>query len=125
MPSLSSPEQLSKLREGIQRELQSKQATETIITVGMGTCGLAAGAGDTYRAIQKELDRRSLAATLRSVGCIGMCVREPLVDIQLPGSPRITYANMSPGRIPRLVEEHLVNGQVIQEWVIGYVPTDW
>ena len=125
MPRLNSPAELSELREEIKRDLQIKQTVETIITVGMGTCGLAAGAGDTYRAIQKELDARDLQARLRSVGCIGMCVKEPLVDIQLLGGPRVTYANVSPGRVSRLIEEHLVNGQVVQEWAIGYVPTEW
>lgn len=125
MPKLNSPAQLSELREAVQRDLKEKLASETIITVGMGTCGLAAGAGDTYRAIQKELVTRNLQATLRSVGCIGMCVREPLVDIQRPGEARVTYANVSPGRISRLIEEHLVNGQFVQEWAIGYVPPDW
>jgi (2Fe-2S) ferredoxin len=125
MPRLNSPAQLSEFREEIRRDLHEKLAAETVITVGMGTCGLAAGAGDTYRAIQKELEARQLSVTLRSVGCIGMCVREPLVDIQLPGEARVTYANVSPGRIPRLIEEHLVHGQVVQEWAVGYVPTDW
>ncbi len=98
---------------------------EIAITVGMGTCGLAAGAGETFKALQRVLAEKGIAANLRSVGCIGMCVKEPLVDIQLPGSPRVTYGNVRPAQIPRLIEEHVLKGQVVTEWMIGYVPQEW
>jgi (2Fe-2S) ferredoxin len=54
-----------------------------------------------------------------------MCVKEPLVDIQLPGQPRVTYANVTPGQVPRLIDEHLINGQVIQDWALGILPSEW
>ena len=57
-----------------------------------------------------------------SVGCIGMCSNEPLVDIQQAGCPRITYRNVHPDMVPRLIEEHLVKGDVVQEWVMGRLP---
>jgi len=125
MPRLKNAEELQVLRESLKKALIARRAEETIITVGMGTCGLAAGAGDTFRAIQNELVKRDLQATLRSVGCIGMCVKEPLVDIQLPGGWRVTYVNVTPGQVPRLIEEHVINGQVVQEWALGVVPQDW
>jgi NADP-reducing hydrogenase subunit HndB len=125
MPRLSDATQLIKLSESLKNDYQARQATEAILTVGMGTCGLAAGAGDTYQAVQRELIKRNLSARVRSVGCIGMCVKEPLLDVQLPGQPRITYANVTPARAVRIIDEHLVNGQVVHEWVVGSVPTDW
>lgn len=125
MPRLNSPAELSEFRAEIQRDLHEKQLAGTFITIGMGTCGQAAGAGEVLRAFQKELAARDLHVTLRSVGCIGMCVNEPLVDIQLPGKERVTYANVSPGQVGRLIDDHLVNGKVVLEWAIGTVPTDW
>jgi NADP-reducing hydrogenase subunit HndB len=125
MPRLNNAEELRVLREGLKKALSARLVDESIITVGMGTCGLAAGAGDTFKAIQNELEKRGAKATLRSVGCIGMCVKEPLVDIQLPGQPRVTYANVTPGQVPRLIDEHLINGQVIQDWALGILPSEW
>jgi NADP-reducing hydrogenase subunit HndB len=125
MPRLNNAQKLAVLRESINNKIQEKNAREISIIVGMGTCGLAAGAGETFRAIQHELAKRGISATLRSVGCIGMCVREPLVDIQLPGWPRVTYANVRPAQVPRIIEEHVLNGQVVAEWAIGYVPAEW
>jgi NADP-reducing hydrogenase subunit HndB len=124
MPRLKSIEDLQRLREQAQQELAVRQSTGTTITVGMGTCGIAAGARETMQAILKELDARGIDAHVATVGCIGMCSKEPLVDIDQAGKPRVTYANVHPHMVPRLVEEHLVNGNVVAEWAFGRVPLE-
>ena len=103
----------------IAASLATRRDTSTIITVGMGTCGVAAGARETLKALQAELAKRQINATLVTVGCIGICVKEPLLDIQQAGKSRIVYANVHPDMVPRLVEEHLIKGQPVKEWVIG------
>ena len=122
MPKLKSIEDLKRLREQAQDELTIRQKTTTKITVGMGTCGIAAGARETMQAILKELDALKIEANVATVGCIGMCSKEPLVDIEQAGKPRVTYANIQPDMIPRLIEEHIVKGNVVAEWVFGRVP---
>ena len=125
MPRLNNAQELTALRESLKTSREAAAASETIISIGMGTCGLAAGAGDTYQAIQDALAKYNHHTLVRSVGCIGMCVNEPLVDIQLPGQPRVTYVNVTPSRVPRIITEHVLQGQVVQEWVLGKVPLDW
>jgi len=125
MSRLNNVNDLSLLRENLQEKIQAEQEDKIIITIGMGTCGLAAGAGEIFRKIQNELTNRNITATVRSVGCIGMCVNEPLVDIQLPGQPRITYSKVVPSHVPRLIEEHILKGLVVYEWAIGFVPSEW
>lgn len=125
MDKLTSAQDLAAYRETLKGSLQERKAETIVITVGMGTCGQAAGAGETYQALERELVKCGVAARLRSVGCIGMCVKEPLVDIQLPGAQRVTYANVRPGQVPRLIEEHVLKGQVVSEWTLGVVPDEW
>ncbi len=48
------------------------------IVVGQGSCGLAAGAGAVYTALEEKL---SGAASLSITGCIGICYLEPIVDV--------------------------------------------
>jgi (2Fe-2S) ferredoxin len=67
------------------------------------------------------LDSRGIAAHVTTVGCIGMCHKEPLVDIQQGDEPRITYGNVTPKMVERIIDEHLVNGRVVAEWVVGRV----
>lgn len=125
MPRINTVEDLSRLQAQVKKELQDKAAQNIIITVGMGTCGQAAGAGDTLRAIQNELNKRDLQAIIKTVGCIGMCVKEPLVDIQLPGEQRVTYINVTPARVKRLIDEHISQGRAVEEWALGTVPAEW
>ena len=125
MPRLNNTQELVAFRESLLAAREAGFASETIISIGMGTCGLAAGAGEIYQAIQNELTKHNLQTQIKSVGCIGMCVNEPLVDIQLPGQPRVTYVNVTPARVPRIIAEHILQGQVIQEWVLGKIPLDW
>ena len=96
MPKLANVDELLCVGEAARREIEARRQAGTTIYVGMGTCGIAAGARDTLRAIQDELARRGIEASIEGVGCIGLCFKEPLVDIQQPGQPRVTYGNIGP-----------------------------
>jgi len=119
MARLKNVEELKKLRSEALKDIMVRTQTGTRIIVGMGTCGIAAGAREVMNAILKELDARKIEAHVETVGCVGMCAKEPLVDIDQAGKSRIRYANISPENVPRLIEEHLVKGNVVQEWAIG------
>jgi NADP-reducing hydrogenase subunit HndB len=119
MARLKNIEELKKLRAEALKDIMIRTQTGTRIIVGMGTCGIAAGAREVMNAILKELDARKIEAHVETVGCVGMCAKEPLVDIEQAGKSRIRYANIAPENVPRLVEEHLIKGNVIQEWAIG------
>ncbi|MDR1891788.1 MAG: NADH-quinone oxidoreductase subunit NuoF [Oscillospiraceae bacterium] len=51
------------------------------ILVGQGSCGLAAGAGKVFAALESEITRQSLVADLAVCGCVGTCALEPMVEI--------------------------------------------
>ena len=119
MSEIKSLEELRQLRKEMTQAVCARRQTSTVITVGMGTCGIAAGARETLQAIEEELARRQIDAVVVTAGCIGVCVREPLVDIQQAGKSRIVYANIHPAMVPRLVEEHVIKGQPVKEWVVG------
>ena len=122
MPKIMTIEDFRKLREDARRDIRVRLQTGTKIIVGMGTCGIAAGARETMRAILEELNKRHIDAHVTTVGCIGMCAFEPLVDVEQAGGSRITYGNIHPDKVPRLVEEHLIQGRVIEDWVVARMP---
>jgi len=119
MARLKNIEELKKVRQEALKDILVRTQTGTRIIVGMGTCGIAAGAREVMQAIMKELEARKIEAHVETVGCVGMCAKEPIVDIDQAGKSRIRYANITPEKIPRLIEEHLIKGNVIQEWAIG------
>ena len=53
------------------------------IVVGQGSCGLAAGAGAVYTALESKLTA-DVNATLGITGCVGICYLEPIVDVYAP-----------------------------------------
>ena len=53
------------------------------IVVGQGSCGLAAGAGAVYTALESKLTA-DVNASLGITGCVGICYLEPIVDVYAP-----------------------------------------
>lgn len=90
------------------------------VVVGMATCGIAAGARPVMLAFMDEVAKRHLEhVTVSQTGCIGMCRFEPMVDVILPGQEKVTYVNLKPEMVARIVAEHIVNGKVVEEYTIG------
>lgn len=119
MPKLKSLDELRQLRTQLQQEIKARTETNTTVIVGMGTCGIAAGAREVMQAFLNELSARNIDAHVVTTGCIGMCSKEPLVDIQQGDGPRITYGNVRPDMVPRIVEEHIIQGNVVMPWIVG------
>jgi len=91
------------------------------IVVGMATCGIAAGAKPVLAAFEEEIGKRSLSnVTVTQTGCIGVCRLEPMVEITAPGKEKVTYVNMKPDMVRKIVTEHVVNGNLVKEYTIGY-----
>jgi len=119
MPKLTSLEELRRLKEETHKAIKVRDQTGTKITVGMGTCGIGSGARETMHAILEEIEKRGIDAYVATVGCVGICAQEPLVDIEQAGSPRITYGRLTSDKVPRLIQEHLIEGKIIAEWVVS------
>ena len=86
------------------------------ILVGMSTCGLSAGARDAYEAIEKHLSGKT-EHELSFTGCIGMCYREPLVEVRNNGS-RVIYGDVDANKAAKIVEQHLEGGKIVDEYVV-------
>lgn len=112
--------ELRKLREELQREMLARSGEgKPKLIVGMGTCGIAAGAREVLQAILDEVEARNLEVTITQTGCIGMCEKEPLLDVQLPGEERYTYGNVTKDAVRRIIVEHVINGRVVEDLVIA------
>jgi NADH:ubiquinone oxidoreductase subunit F (NADH-binding)/(2Fe-2S) ferredoxin len=81
-----------------------ERVTGPVIYIGMGTCGIIAGADKTLARIEQYLSERKTEAVIIKVGCIGLCSAEPLVDIQLPGKARISFQNVTSGKVDDILD---------------------
>jgi NADH-quinone oxidoreductase subunit F len=76
------------------------------IRIGLGSCGLASGALEVRAAIEDAVRMQGGGATVKAVGCAGLCHREPLVEV-VDGDQRFMYGNVAPADARKLVREHV------------------
>ncbi|MFB3813114.1 MAG: NADH-ubiquinone oxidoreductase-F iron-sulfur binding region domain-containing protein [Terriglobales bacterium] len=75
------------------------------ILVGMATCGQAAGATEVLEAVREQVQKNGIACDITETGCIGWCSQEPLLDVVVPGKPRITYGRVTRERARKIVAD--------------------
>jgi NADP-reducing hydrogenase subunit HndB len=121
--AIKSLEDLRKIKAEAKKSTEARHNTETQVIIGMGTCGIAAGARAVMTAVLEEIAKRNLSnVTVLQTGCIGMCQKEPLLDIVRPGEDRVTYGPVQPADVPRIIADHLVNGNVVEDLVVAKIP---
>ncbi len=120
MPTVKSLEDLKRLREEALEKRKMKTAEgKAHIIVGMGTCGIAAGARDTMKAILNYIETQNLAGiVVTQTGCIGQCEKEPIVQVAIGDQPKVTYGKVNPDTARRIMKEHVESGHVVQDHVI-------
>jgi len=100
--------------------LEFQNNKRPLIYVGAGSCGLAAGAAEVIGAMETYLKNKKLEADIVRVGCIGPCYLEPLVDIRMPGKPRISYSNVTADNVNRLLEAFFEKGEIYKPRLVGH-----
>lgn len=120
MSAIKSLEDLKRIKEQALEKKQVKASSGSAhVIVGMGTCGIAAGARDTMKAILKYIETNNLSGIIvTQTGCIGLCEREPIVQVSMGEEPKITYGKVTPDVVERIMKEHVLGGKSIQEYIV-------
>ncbi|EFC92044.1 NADH dehydrogenase I, F subunit [Dethiosulfovibrio peptidovorans DSM 11002] len=122
MAKIKSLDELRRIKTSASDLTAARSSNAVKVIVGMGTCGIAAGAREVMDAVLKEIEKRGLKdVSVQTTGCIGMCQEEPLLDVIYPNKGRITYGRVTPEDVPRIVSEHVVNGRIVEDLVIARV----
>lgn len=123
---MKSLDDLRKIKERVQEDIKLREGKEMIkIIVGMGTCGINAGAREIMNTIIDEIEKRNLHnVAVTQTGCIGLCTNEPLVDVVVPGQAIVTYGQVSKDKIKKIISQHVVNGKPIPEWILHTRPME-
>ena len=81
-------------RFALLRREAERRRTGRRLAVGVGSCGLAVGAAETYATLRDEVARRGLPFTVVAAGCNGLCWAAPTVDVLRDGAPRLTISQV-------------------------------
>ena len=119
---MKSLEELKKIRERVQGQINLRDDNEekqTRVVVGMATCGIAAGARPVLNKFAELVQEKGLNDVMvTQTGCIGMCRFEPIVEVYKAGEPKVTYVHMTADKAAEVVEQHLIRGQIVSDYVI-------
>ena len=120
-------EELRKLRESKKKELSQRDTSgKTIqVIIGMGTCGIAAGAKEAHSAFLDELDKHDAGNVIvKQTGCMGLCHAEPTVEVIMPDMPRIIYGGVDEKVARDIVKKHILGGILVNEHVFDRPAVD-
>ena len=120
MPTVKSLDDLKKIKEQATQKRDIKTASgQAQVTVAMGTCGIAAGARETMKAVLDTIETDSLQGIIvTQTGCIGLCEWEPIVQVTIGDQPKVTYGKVTAERAQQILKEHVVGGQVVKSLVV-------
>lgn len=114
--------ELQAIKEKMRDKVILREGVNSVrVVVGMATCGIAAGARPVLNALVEGVNKEGLTkkVTVSQTGCIGICQLEPIVEVFEPGKEKTTYVKMTPEKAARVIEEHLKNGNVVNEYTIA------
>ncbi len=120
-------EELRNLREAKKKEMTQRDSNDKSaqIIIGMGTCGIAAGAKGAFDAFLDELNSHGITDTkITQTGCMGLCFSEPTVEVDVPGMPRVIYGNVDGNIARRIVKEHLIGKALVSDHIFDKPAAD-
>ncbi len=113
-------EELRKLRASKQNALQKRdvEGKDGQIIIGMGTCGIAAGAKSVLDSFISELDAKGISnISVTQTGCMGLCHVEPTIEVIVPDMPDVIYGKVDAEVAKQIVQEHIIDHKLVSEHV--------
>jgi NADP-reducing hydrogenase subunit HndB len=116
-------EDLKKLRDQSLKNMEMRNIVRgTRIQIGMGTCGVAAGARPVLAKFVEEIAEHNLNnVVITQVGCMGECAFEPIVEIIEHDGTRTVYCKVNERMVGEIVEEHLINGKRCNSYLLSAI----
>jgi NADH:ubiquinone oxidoreductase subunit F (NADH-binding)/NAD-dependent dihydropyrimidine dehydrogenase PreA subunit len=105
--------------ETLKRQHELDSANQTVLAVGMATCGIAAGGREVSRALQEEITKNNLPnVSVLATGCLGYCYAEPVVEVRIPGQAPVLYGEVDDKRAREIVTTHLIKKTPLAQGII-------
>ncbi len=90
---------------------------KTKVIVGLGSCGVAAGAGKVYDKIRAMQESENLDFELKKTSCVGMCYREPLVEV-IDETGSYLYGQIDEEKVVEIIDKHVMQQNPVRDYLI-------
>jgi NADP-reducing hydrogenase subunit HndB len=120
-------EDLRKLRQSKQDAIKKRdiEGKSCHVIVGMGTCGIAAGAKVVLDEFINELDAQGIEDVMvTQTGCMGLCYVEPTVEVVMPGMPDVIYGKVDKDVVKQIITDHIMHKKLVSEHVFDRPAAD-
>lgn len=124
MGKLKSLDDLRRIREKTLANTDIRTTGENpdriVLSIGMATCGIAAGARVAMSAMLEEIGKQKLNnVSVVATGCLGYCYAEPLVVVNIPGQEPIRYAHVDAELAKKIITQHVMQGILVDDAILG------
>ena len=113
--------ELKEMREKVKKDLQLRAGEHRVkIVVGMGSCGIAAGARETmneFLNLIEENQKTDIVVT--ASGCFGFCAQEPMIHVYVEDKKPVTYRNVDKAAAQEIFNNHILNGKIVEKYLFS------
>lgn len=115
-------EELARIRdEALSKAQEGKKSEENlyVMTIGMATCGITAGARPVFTAFLEcmSADGEERLKILQT-GCFGKCSEEPMIKLETPSGQCYYYGKLTPQRAEIIYSQHIIKGEIVDEYLV-------
>lgn len=114
------------LNDYLDRQKQSRAQLDQVIIdhrvldgeirIGLGSCCVAGGSHQVKDAIEWSVYENALPVTVKTVGCVGMCHRTPMVEIHKKGQEPRLYSKVTVDMVHSILAENFKSPQPGIRW---------
>ncbi|MFV0346419.1 MAG: NAD(P)H-dependent oxidoreductase subunit E [Bacteroidales bacterium] len=105
---------------------KNRQHVAGEVRLGMGSCCQASGSTDIYEELKAASHQLGIDVSVKSVGCVGVCNKVPLIDIVMPDGTITRYPNVKASEIKEILHKHFRHGSYLKRLknkIIGEIDT--
>src|SRR4030067_2321091 len=85
--------------------------------IGLGSCGIAAGAKDLYGELASKIENNP-DVSLSHTSCNGMCFKEPILEVFYPDGNHLMMGNVHKKDVDKILETLLNQGVIDEKFII-------
>jgi NADP-reducing hydrogenase subunit HndB len=109
---------LEQLRKSAEEKLEMKKGKIRVL-VCYTSCSIAVGANEVLRAMQETLAYSKIDnVIIQTTGCIGICSKEPLVDVYTPDGNKYSYELVDDEKARKIILSHSKLGEPVEECLL-------
>lgn len=119
--------ELRSLRQKTKNSMDKRdqEGKDIEVLIGMGTCGIAAGAKQTLEAFLDSIEKKNLSnVKVKQTGCMGLCYVEPTIEVRMADMPATIYGKVDKEVARQIVDEHIMNKKLLNNHIYDRPASD-